>query len=69
MALADQTAAEAKKWRFLTTTGGIRAVLYPNAQGDGPIEYFGVDVTDALSKASSWDDHRSKINKNATGVR
>ena len=69
MALANQAAAEAKKWRFLTTTGGVRAVVVPNAQGDGPIEFFGVDVADALSKCSSWDDHRTNNGKNANGVR
>ena len=69
MALADQSAAQAKKWQFLTNQQGVRAVLYVDAQGQGPIEFFGVDVATAVAKCSAWDDHRSKIGKSTTGIR
>lgn len=69
MALANQGAAQAKKWTFLTNTEGVRAVLYVDGQGEGPIEFFGADAATALAKASAWDDHRSKIGKGTTGVR
>lgn len=69
MALADQSAAQAKKWAFYTNQSGVRAVLYPDAQGEGPLEFFGVDAATAVAKCSAWDDHRSKTSKNATGLR
>lgn len=69
MALADQSAAQAKKWSFLTTTGGVRAVLFLDAQGHAPIEFFGVDTATALAKASAWDTYRSNISKSTTGLR
>lgn len=69
MSLADQNAAQAKKWQFLTTTGGVRAVLYPDSQGHGALEFFGTNVSDALTKASAWDDYRSKMGKTTTGIR
>jgi len=40
-----------------------------DAQGHGPIEFFGVNVADALAKASAWDDYRVKIGKGTTGLR
>ena len=69
MALANQAAAQAKKWTFYTNQQGVRAVLYPDAQGQGAIEFFGADVTAAVAKCSSWDDHRTNNGKGATGVR
>ena len=69
MALANQAAAQTKKWSFYTNADGVRAVLYVDGQGEGPLEFQGVDTATALAKASSWDDHRGKIGKGTTGVR
>jgi hypothetical protein len=69
MALANQAAAEAKKWLFTTRGALTVARVWPDAQGEAPIEVVGTSVADCVAKCSGWDDHRTERGKSAVGVR